>query len=157
MNTASPETSPNFKKREKREWKRTDHIRATNFKIMEKKEEGPENLKSFIIDNKRMSLISMISESRAERFVRLLQDYRSNADLDYRTLVTKKHVFEEHRKLHALLQQVRAFPVSFCSASLLFSSKNPKSSTSSSKSGIFVDVAFLSITYFFLEDGFCVG
>ena len=73
-------------------------------------------MKSFIIDNKRMSLISMISESRAERFVRLLQDYRSNTDVDYRTLVTKKHVFEEHRKLHALLQQVRAFLVSFCSA-----------------------------------------
>ena len=48
----------------------------------------------------------MISESRAERFVRLLQDYRTNVDVDYRTLVTQKRKFEEHRKLHALLQQV---------------------------------------------------
>ena len=47
MNTASPETSPNFKKREKREWKRTDHIRATNFKIMEKEEEGPLEFERF--------------------------------------------------------------------------------------------------------------
>ena len=67
---------------------------------------------SFFLNlNLKMSLISMISESRAERFVRLLQDYRTNVDVDYRTLVTQERKFEEHRKLHALLQKVTFDPL----------------------------------------------